>query len=310
MTTKWKNAFALVVLAALIALVLWITLFSRIGSDARNAYPPFWSYRAIASGSLRILFEVIGNVLLFIPIGIVAALVLHFKLWQTIALGFCLSLLIECSQWFFWLGAFEIDDLLHNTIGAALGAALVKRTGLTEKIHFSDENKKKQLVAILSIVIILLSVPFAFQGFNYQTMKRYAALNDRADGAKNLLILNGEPGFVGNTDIYVEYNDDGSLSITGFSDSRAWKRIGQLTLGSGQYSFSGLSGTAEKTVAIELEYYNKERGEFIRLTPDIGPIEETVFDLEENTRIRAYVGVYPGAEGDCLARPVIYREDY
>ena len=310
MTKRWKNSFALVFLAASIALVLWFTLFSRIGSDTRNAYPPLWSYRAIASGSQRILFEVIGNVLLFTPIGIVAVLILHFSIWQTIAMGFSISLLIECSQWIFWLGAFEIDDLLHNTVGAVLGAALVKKIGLDEKIRFSAENKGKQLVAILTTVVILLPIPFAFQGINYQVMKNYAALNDRTDGTKNLLVLNGEPGYVGTTDVYVVYNDDGSLSIIGSSDSRAWKRIGQLTLGSGQYSFSGLSGTAEKTIAIELEYYNKECGEFIRLTPDVGSIEEAIFDLKEDTRIRAYVGVYPGAEGDHLARPVIYREDY
>lgn len=310
MTKKWKNSFVLIILAASIALVLWITLFSRIGFDARNAYPPLWSYRAIASGSLRIIFEVIGNVILFIPIGIVAVLILRFSIWQTILLGFSLSLLIECSQWFFWLGAFEIDDLIHNTLGAAIGAILVKKTGLDEKVLFKPENKKKQLAFILTTVLILLTIPFAFQGLNYLTMKNYAALNDRADGTKNLLILNGEPGYVGTTSVYVAYNDNGSLSITGSSVSRAWKRIGQLTLGSGHYSFSGLSGTRKNTVAIELEYYDKERGGFIRLTPNVGPIEEAIFDLEEDTRIRAYVGVYPGAEGDYLARPVIFREDY
>lgn len=310
MTKRWKNSFALVILATSIALVLWITLFSRIGSDARNVYPPLWSYRAIASGSLRILFEVISNVVLFIPIGMIAALIFHFNIWQTITLGFSISLFIECSQWFLWLGAFEIDDLIHNTFGAAVGAILVERTGLTEKIHFSEENKKKQLVAILSTVIILLSVPFAFQGINYQAMKNYAALNDRVDGVKNLLVLNGEPGYVGTTNVYVAYNDDGSISITGSSDSRVWKRIGLRTLKPGHYLFSGLSGTEEKTIAIELEYYNKEREEFIRLTPDVGAIEAAALALEEDTRIRAYVGVYPGAEGNYSARPVIYGEDY
>ena len=60
----------------------------------------------------------------------------------------------------------------------------------------------------------------------------------------------------------------------------------------------------------ELEYYDKERGEFVRLTPDARPMEETAFNLEEDTRIRAYAGVYLGAEGDYLARLVIHREDY
>lgn len=296
----------LLILALSVAGILWVTLLSRLGTDTRNLYPPFWSYRAIANGSAKTLFEDFGNVVLFIPIGVIAVVLLHLKIWQAALLGLCFSLFIEGSQWFLWLGYFEVDDLIHNTLGAIVGSAFATKVSL----RLPRQSRKRDTLFLIGLVIVLLIVPLGYQRLNRISMERYAALSNREDGAVNLLILNGEPGYVGDTDVYVAYNDDGRLTISGTSDKRAWKLIGNLNLGLGSYSFSGLSGAEKHTVAIELEYYDKERGVYIRLTPDVGPIEETAFDLEEDTRIRAYVGVYPGAEGDYLARPVIYREDY
>ena len=73
-TKRWRNLFILILLAASIALILWLTLFSRLGSYSRRFLPPFWSYRAIMGGSGKALLEDIGNIVLFIPIGVAAAL--------------------------------------------------------------------------------------------------------------------------------------------------------------------------------------------------------------------------------------------
>ena len=70
-----------------------------------------------------------------------------------------------------------------------------------------------------------------------------------------------------------------------------------------------MSGVEEKTIAIELEYFNIEQQQYIRLTPDVGPIEKTEFELSVPTRVRALIGLYEGAEGAYTARPVIYREE-
>ncbi|APT85723.1 hypothetical protein CAQU_12535 [Corynebacterium aquilae DSM 44791] len=70
------------------------------------------------------LFDAFGNVILFLPIGFLLAL-----LWRgaprllrsvTIA-GFFGSLTIEIMQYIFRLGYSDIDDLILNTAGAALG---------------------------------------------------------------------------------------------------------------------------------------------------------------------------------------------
>ena len=71
----------LLILALSIAGILWVILLSRPGTDTRNFYLPFWSYRAIANGSTKALFEDLGNIVLIIPIGVIAVVVLHLKIW-------------------------------------------------------------------------------------------------------------------------------------------------------------------------------------------------------------------------------------
>ena len=125
--------YVLVFLLSLaIAAILWLTLFSRFGTDARRFYPPFWSYRAIAHGDGTVFFQNIGNIILFVPIGVSAALFLRQNIKQSLLIGFALSFIIECCQWLFWLGSFEFDDLIHNTVGTGIGAFLVNRTAIGE----------------------------------------------------------------------------------------------------------------------------------------------------------------------------------
>ena|SRR5207248_4272172 len=68
------------------------------------------------------------NVLLFVPLGVFARCLWRRGLFGTIALGFAASLLIEITQLTANFGTapfvyriFDIDDLMNNTFGAALG---------------------------------------------------------------------------------------------------------------------------------------------------------------------------------------------
>lgn len=65
------------------------------------------------------------NVLFFIPIGyLFCLLVRKHRIGLTLFVGFCFSLVIEVSQYFFKKGAFDIDDLINNTIGTFVGCLL------------------------------------------------------------------------------------------------------------------------------------------------------------------------------------------
>lgn len=306
MSKKWKNALVIVSLAVSITLIMWLTLFSRLGSDSRHFYPPFSSYKAILKGSGTALIENIGNIVLFIPVGVAIALFFQLDVKRSLMIGFALSLIIESCQWFLWLGSFEFDDLLHNTMGAEIGTVLITRTALGTKLKL--RNRKRSFVALLLLMILIISSGFTYHGLRWKEMKRLAALNDREDGSKNLLILSPDPKYIGDADFNITYQSDGSMLIEGSSENRAWIEIGRVTLEPGTYCFSGLRGVEDKTVAIQLEYYDQGQGKYIRLTPDVGPIELALFNIDFSTKVRALIGIYPEAEGEYMARPVIYRE--
>ena len=70
MLSKKKDYIFCILFGAYIAAVLWITLFSRIGEGYRGFLLPFHSYVEILKGNRQFLLENIGNVVLFIPLGV------------------------------------------------------------------------------------------------------------------------------------------------------------------------------------------------------------------------------------------------
>lgn len=293
--SKKKDYIFCILFGAYIAAVLWITLFSRLGTGRRNFLLPFYSYVEILKGNRQFLFENIGNVILFIPLGVALK-------WggvkDTKKVGFLASLTIEILQFTFALGTFECDDLIHNTLGAVIGAWCAGRITREFRITLGSQMRK---VVLLSMVLCS-ALPFFYREIQHQKMVRIAALYDREDGARNLLVLNGKNGYAWDTDVYVRCLDDGSLHIKGSSDKRSWWPIGEITLEPGMYSFSGLSGVEKETVGIELETDNH------RFAPDVGPVDEVKFSLEETTKLMVYVTVYNGCDCDVIATPIIYKE--
>jgi len=67
--------------------------------------------------------NIVGNAVMFLPVGLLAALALGWRVRTATAALFALSLSIEVAQ--LMLGrAADVDDVILNTAGAAAGAAL------------------------------------------------------------------------------------------------------------------------------------------------------------------------------------------
>ena len=293
MLSKKKDYIFCILFGAYIAAVLWITLFSRIGDGYRGFLLPFHSYVEILKGNRQFLLENIGNVVLFIPLGVALKC---GGMKDVKKAGFLASLLIEVLQFTFALGTFECDDLIHNTLGAVIGAWCIGKIG--GEIRLGSQMRK----VILLSMVLCSTVPVGYKEVRHQKMVKYAAIYDREDGCKNLLVLNGKNGFACDTDVYVKHLDDGSIHISGTSDKRSWCPIGEISLEPGVYSFSGLSGVDKDTVGLTLETNNQ------RFAPDVGPVDEVRFTLEETTKLMVYVSVYDGCDCDVIATPVIYKE--
>lgn len=299
---------ACIAFAVAVAAILWITLISRTQNETPLILPPLWSYREIAGGNKRILLECILNVFLFLPVGLFLPALWKTKGIQVVCIAFLGSAFIEVTQLFWKLGYCEADDLLHNTLGALLGFWIYHACGIPSLPISRKDSLRFFAVALALMTGLCVLGQRTYTDYYARQMRILASMNDRAD-TPNLLVLNGKNGYAGKSEVYVRYLKDGSISISGTSDVRGWKLLGELELEAGHYSFTGLSGVEEKTVAIELLYYSTEKEKFTRLTKDIGSVETDYFQLQTKTRIRAYVSVYSGCECDVIARPAIYREE-
>ena len=106
-----------VLVSLYILIILWITLFSREPMKVRIFRGLFWE---IEMGYWN---NIIQNILLFIPLGFL----IGGK--RGIIAGVLLSIGIELTQYIAVLGYCELDDVLNNTIGAAIGSLLFKKFG-------------------------------------------------------------------------------------------------------------------------------------------------------------------------------------
>ena len=72
------------------------------------------------------LVEATGNVLLFVPLGILA--VMSFRdgrWWQFVGTGLLVSVVLECGQWLFLTNRFpSVADVITNTVGTIIGVGL------------------------------------------------------------------------------------------------------------------------------------------------------------------------------------------
>lgn len=128
----WRPVIALLFLAWL-AVIAVATLTDRTPGiiPAEPELIPFHSYRAVmAGGNKEILRSNFMNVVLFYPAGLIAC-ELQPKSWRRanrVILAAVLFALvssgIEICQFHFVLGHAEIDDVIHNTLGALIGALL------------------------------------------------------------------------------------------------------------------------------------------------------------------------------------------
>lgn len=98
-------------------------------------------------GFAAVTLNLVGNVAAFVPFGLFLPLLLRDLryFWKTVLLGFEFSLLVEIVQLFGKVGSFDVDDILLNTLGAALGyAAFRVLTALRKSGRARREQAEKR----------------------------------------------------------------------------------------------------------------------------------------------------------------------
>ena len=128
MISKRKILWAIFVIY--LAALLRITVF-RSGFDLTNAFsggeinfiPILDLIKVFLSDKRAFVYLFFGNIIWFVPFGFLLKKLTRLTTAKIIFFGFLLSLFIEVMQFIFGMGVSEIDDLLLNTLGAAIGAA-------------------------------------------------------------------------------------------------------------------------------------------------------------------------------------------
>lgn len=158
-------------LGSYIVIILGATLFGRAELwEKENILPLFYSYRdAWVNFSVTAWRNLILNVCMFVPLGVLLPLMIKFfrSFWKTYLAGFFFTLCIEGIQLFGKRGIFELDDILHNTVGMMIGYGIYAiGTAIIQKYKSENISWKKTLSLQLPLVICVIWFSAIFISYN------------------------------------------------------------------------------------------------------------------------------------------------
>lgn len=143
-----KKSQAVSVLAALVYIVLVFgsTVFTRGVTDRQCELTLFWSWREmLACHDRDMLQQILLNCVMLAPVGILlpAAAGRRVRPTAALAVGVLLSGMIEVSQFVFRRGLFELDDIIHNSLGCMIGCMAANAV-----LHFFLQRKSQRAGAV------------------------------------------------------------------------------------------------------------------------------------------------------------------
>lgn len=97
----------------------------------KSYYLEKWGDSAVYFARARTaVINLVGNVVMFIPLGFLLpkVSVRQRKLWRTLLTTALLILLVEMLQLFSLRGSCDVDDVILNVVGAAIGYCIYKIT--------------------------------------------------------------------------------------------------------------------------------------------------------------------------------------
>lgn len=151
------NSLTIVLFIIYLITICWILLFklgvrfSYMGKRSVNLIP--FSEQSILNS------ENILNAVIFVPLGVYAGIL--FRRWtfgKKLRFFFLLSSTVEGLQYIFRIGAFDVTDIITNTLGGITGLIIFT----TIDKAFNDSVKAQKFINIIAatgtILIILLLV--------------------------------------------------------------------------------------------------------------------------------------------------------
>ena len=107
-----------------------------------------------------------GNIVAFIPFGVLIPLLYRIRFGKFITFFILAILVLETLQALTYLGSFDVDDVISNTLGAAIGY-IAFRIGFPSKITY-----KRLIASVVSIGVLLVGIIVISEAINYVIAKR------------------------------------------------------------------------------------------------------------------------------------------
>ncbi len=103
----------------------------------------FWEYRE-QLGWYAVFTNLSGNVLIFLPFGFFLPMASRYRsFFPAVFYSFALSFCVETFQLLSRVGSFDVDDMLLNTLGGALGYIVFSICAAVRRKH-GVKNKKRE----------------------------------------------------------------------------------------------------------------------------------------------------------------------
>ena len=135
-----------------ILIILRLTIFRLTPLDQRQLNLTLFTdliniYRY--TGLMPFIRVFLGNIAWFIPFGfLLPMLIKRNSFWLITLSGFLFSLTIEATQYIFYRGVAELDDLILNTIGVIIGYFAFKLFSLHLEAHEKKHGKTDIIISI------------------------------------------------------------------------------------------------------------------------------------------------------------------
>lgn len=122
---RWRQLELIIGFAEYIFMLLYVTIFDRIATEEyQYELIPLWSYWVEGERAPNVVLQILLNVALFLPLGFLLRFCRRVDFKMMAIVGCVLSIVIELLQLITRRGLFEVDDIIHNTLGCVLGYGL------------------------------------------------------------------------------------------------------------------------------------------------------------------------------------------
>ncbi|ROR25818.1 glycopeptide antibiotics resistance protein [Mobilisporobacter senegalensis] len=111
---------------------------------------PLWFPKSLSLVFSKLWIFSLGNLLAFVPFGILIPMVLSTKYYKFIFIFLISILSLEILQMVTYLGSFDIEDIIVNSLGATIGYFAYK----------IGNKSKSRLKKIMSTIVLILIFSF------------------------------------------------------------------------------------------------------------------------------------------------------